>query len=395
LLSPPWKWRLRTLCSLCLRRLRSANQGRLFILTAGFLLWAAMIADMVFKGPGDERVWSAIGLSEITGHSLGLYGVLITGRSGLLCPFDSEPDRFNRIITAARVSNLLASATQIRMLAEKTRDRDVRTCAPANILACDDLFSEDELRDMAEIFGQECSIGAMWGQIETGGPMFAGYSSKDPDAGMRALVGISPALLDLNTGEPTMFPNQEGALFIERPWPSMARDVYRDHNLYLESYFQPFSYIFNTGTAAKQTEKGSYALLSRIDDVIMSGGNRIGSWELEAVLTSHKAVLETAVVGFPHRRKGAGIYAFVKLDPAFTPGEALKNELIDLVIFEIGSIAVPDVIQWARKFPKTRSGKTLRRVLQKIAAGIEIGDISTVSDPSVITALLADRLNLI
>ena len=208
--------------------------------------------------------------------------------------------------------------------------------------------------------------------------------------------GVDPVILDPDTGEEAKYPNQEGALCIRKPWPGMARTVYGDHERFNETYFSRVHGMYFTGDGAKKDEDGYYWITGRIDDVINVSGHRLGTAEIESALVLHHDVAEAAVVGFPHSMKGQGIYAFVTLKSGMTPSDDLKKELVKLVRTEIGPIATIDILQWAEALPKTRSGKILRRVLQKIAAGRtdELGDISTIADPSVIESLVKHRLNL-
>ena len=205
--------------------------------------------------------------------------------------------------------------------------------------------------------------------------------------------GVEPVIIDLDTGEETKFPNQEGALFIGRPWPAMARTIFEDHDAYREAYLSPFQGRFITGEGARRDEQGAYWITGRIDDVINVAGHRMGAWELEAALCSHDSVAEATAVGYPHKIKGQGIYAFVKLEQGASRSDELRQDLADWIRAKIGSIAVPDRIQWADSLPKTRSGKVLRRVLQKIAVGLtDLGDLATVADPKAVGDLIRDRV---
>jgi acetyl-CoA synthetase len=203
--------------------------------------------------------------------------------------------------------------------------------------------------------------------------------------------GVDPVILD-DTGEEVRYPGQEGALCIRRPWPGMARTVFGDHERFRETYFSQMPGMYFTGDGAKRDEDGYYWIIGRIDDVINVSGHRLGTAEIESALVLHGNVAEAAVVGFPHEIKGQGIYAFVTLNTGVPKSEELKKELIRMVRNEIGPIATIDVIQWADALPKTRSGKIMRRILQKIAAGRlnEMGDISTIADPAVVEQLIKE-----
>jgi acetyl-CoA synthetase len=238
-----------------------------------------------------------------------------------------------------------------------------------------------------------------WWQAESGGPMMTplpGVGPIKPGSVSLPFFGVEPVILDLNTGEETKFPNQEGAFFIKRPWPGMARTIYGDHEAFREAYFAPFGGLFITGDGAKKDADGFYWMMGRIDDVINVSGHRIGAWEIETALVSHESVAEAAAVGFPHAIKGEGIYVFITLNSSAPASEMLKEELIGLLRKKIGGIATPDAVQWADALPKTPSGKVLRRLLQKIASGQvdDLGDMSTVADPAVIEALVKNRIGI-
>lgn len=208
--------------------------------------------------------------------------------------------------------------------------------------------------------------------------------------------GVEPVILDPDTGVEVEIPNQEGALFIKRPWPGMARTVYGDHDRFIETYFSRLPGLYFTGDGAKKDEDGYYWIIGRIDDVLNVSGHRLGTAEVESALVLHPRVAEAAVVGFPHEIKGQGIYAFVTLNTGVEKTDDLKKELVQLVRTQIGPIATPDAIQWADALPKTRSGKIMRRLLKKIAAGNveELGDVSTLADPTVMDNLVKERVTL-
>jgi acetyl-CoA synthetase len=187
--------------------------------------------------------------------------------------------------------------------------------------------------------------------------------------------------------------NEGGYLCIKKPWPGMMRTIFNDPDRFKETYFSRFSGYYNTGDGARKDQDGYYWLMGRIDDVINVSGHRIGTAEVESSLVSHPKVAEAAVVGMPHQLKGQGIYAYVTLKTGEKPGSDLEKELRTHVRQQIGPIATPDIIQFADGLPKTRSGKIMRRILVKIAAGNteNLGDTSTLADPSVVPTLLAGR----
>jgi acetyl-CoA synthetase len=197
-----------------------------------------------------------------------------------------------------------------------------------------------------------------------------------------------------DTGEETKYPDQEGVLCIRRPWPGMARTIYGDHERFIDPYFSQVPGMYFTADGARRDEDGYYWILGRIDDVINVSGQRLGAAEIESALTLHNLVAEAAVVGFPHPVKGQGIYAFVTLHTGSPKSDELKKGLVKLVRDEIGPLATIDAIQWADVLPKTQSGKIMRSILEKIAAGKinEVGDTSAIVDPTVIKNLVKERI---
>jgi acetyl-CoA synthetase len=250
------------------------------------------------------------------------------------------------------------------------------------------------------IGNERCPIVDTWWQTETGGILITplpGAMTLKPGSASRPFFGVEPAILRDDGTECNV--NEGGYLVIKRPWPGIMRTVFGQHERFKEIYFSRFKGMYFTGDGARIDEDGDFWLMGRIDDVLNVSGHRIGTAEVESALVSHEAVAETAVVGFPHEIKGQGIYAFVTLksdvhDDVGTQGNAsLRNELIQHVRKEIGPTATPDRIQFAPALPKTRSGKIMRRVLRKIAEGEpgEVGDTSTLADPSVVESLIKGR----
>jgi len=233
-----------------------------------------------------------------------------------------------------------------------------------------------------------------WWQTETGAALISplpGASPTKPGSASLPFPGIEPAVLREDGSVADV--NEGGYLVIKRPWPGLMRGVFGDPKRFKETYFVRFPGVYNTGDGARVDEDGYYWLMGRIDDVINVAGHRIGTAEVESALVSHNKVAEAAVVGMPHEVKGQGIYAFVTLKASVAKSDDLKKELITHVRKEIGPIATPDKIQFADGLPKTRSGKIMRRILSKIAAGDtkDLGDISTLADPSVVTTLVEGR----
>ncbi|HMK35251.1 MAG TPA: acetate--CoA ligase [Desulfomonilaceae bacterium] len=371
----------------------------------GYLLFAAMTAKLIFDLHEHDVFWSTAELGHITGHSFSVYGPLVNGMTSVL--FEGEPgfpdhSRYWQVIADNRVSKFCCSPSMLRASAAYGHEHiDRHDLSSLEVLgsAGDRLDAEMWEWLYHRVGKARCPIMDTWWQAETGGPMMSalpGVAALKPGSVSFPFFGVSPVILDLNTGEETKFPNQEGAFFIGKPWPGMARTVFGDHEAFKEAYFDPFPGMFITGAGALKDSEGYYWITGRIDDVINVAENTIGAWELEGALAAHQGVAEATAVGFPHKIKGHGIYAFVILNSRVERSETLKKELADLVVDRIGSMAEPDVIQWADALPKTRGGKILRRVLQKIAAGETeaLGDLSTVANPGVIEALVRDRVDI-
>jgi len=241
-----------------------------------------------------------------------------------------------------------------------------------------------------------CPVVDTWWQTETGGILITplpGATRLKPGSATLPFFGVVPVILDAQ-GE-VIDGEGEGVLAITASWPGQARSIYGDHRRFLEIYFSLYPNKYFTGDGAKRDRDGYYWITGRVDDVLNVSGHRMGTAEIESALVLHDAVAEAAVVGYPHDLKGQGIYAYVTLVADVEPNEALKQVLIQWVRHEIGSIASPDIIQWALSLPKTRSGKIMRRILRKVAANEidSLGDISTLADPSVLDDIIEHRAN--
>ena len=242
---------------------------------------------------------------------------------------------------------------------------------------------------------QRCPIVDTWWQTETGGILIAplpGATALKPGSATQPFFGIEPALLDSNGKE--LDGAVSGNLVIKRSWPGQMRTIYGDHDRFLQTYFSAYPGYYMTGDGARRDDDGFYWITGRVDDVINVSGHRMGTAEVESALVLHDSVAEAAVVGFPHEIKGQGIYAYVTVMANTDPTDTLRDELVALVRKEIGPIATPDVIQWTPGLPKTRSGKIMRRILRKIAANEfeDLGDTTTLADPSVVEALIENRV---
>ena len=371
--------------------------------TGGYLLYAAMTTRLTFDLKPAEVFWCTADIGWVTGHSYIVYGPLAGGFTGVI--FEGVPtypgfDRYWQIVAKHKVAKFYTAPTVIRALAKEgagpVEKHDITSLRLLGSVG--EPINPEAWRWYYHHVGRDWApIMDTWWQTETGGHMLTplpGVAPIKPGSCSFPFFGVDPVILDPDTGEEAKFPNQEGALCLRRPWPGMARTVYGDHLRFKETYFSQVPGMYFTGDGARKDEDGYYWISGRIDDVINVSGHRLGTAEVESALVLHEDVAEAAVVGFPHEVKGQGIYAFVTLNTGIEKSEALKKELVQLVRTEIGPIATPDVIQWADSLPKTRSGKILRRLLQKIAAGRldALGDTSAVADPGVLERLINERI---
>jgi len=370
----------------------------------GYLLYSAITTRMVFDLKDDEVFWCTADMGWVTGHSYGVYGPLINGLTSVL--FEGVPtypgfDRYWQIVDKYRVAKFYTAPTVIRSLAkEGSAHVEKHDISSLKLLgSVGEPINPEAWRWYYHYVGRDrCPIMDTWWQTETGGHMLTplpGVGPIKPGSCSFPFFGIDPVILD-DTGEEAEYPGQEGVLCIRKPWPGIARTVFEDHERFIETYFSQVPGMYFSGDGAKRDEDGYYWIIGRIDDVINVSGHRLGTAEVESALVLHNMVAEAAVVGYPHAVKGQGIYAFVTLNTGATRSDELKSELVKQVRNEIGPIATIDVLQWADALPKTRSGKIMRRILQKIAAGKtdELGDTSTIADPAVIEQLIAERIGV-
>ena len=370
----------------------------------GYLVYTAITTRLVFDLKDDEIFWCTADIGWITGHSYIVYGPMINGLTGIM--FEGVPsypdfDRFWAIVEKYKVNKFYTAPTAIRALAkegdEHVHKHDISSLTLLGTVG--EPINPEAWRWYLHHVGRDwCPIIDTWWQTETGGHMITplpGVGPIKPGSCSYPFFGVDPVILD-DTGEPVKYPNEEGILCIRQPWPGIARTVYGDHERFRDTYFSHAPGMYFTGDGAKQDEDGYFWIIGRIDDVINVSGHRLGTAEVESALVLNKNVAEAAVVGVPHSIKGQGIYAFIILKSGVTPSDDLRKELVGQVRKEIGPIATIDVIQWTDGLPKTRSGKIMRRILKKIAAGKldELGDTSTIADESVIDKLIEERVDI-
>ena len=370
--------------------------------TAGYQLYAAMTHQLVFDYKDGEIYWCTADVGWITGHSYIVYGPLANGATTLMfegVPTYPDGSRFWNVVDKHSVNIFYTAPTAIRALmslgdgpvlsADRTSLRILGTVGePINPEAWEWYYRV--------VGGQQCPIVDTWWQTETGGILITplvGATPLKPGSATRPFFGIQPALLDDEGNE--VDGAGVGNLVIRRSWPGQMRTVYGDHERFVSTYFARYPGYYMTGDGARRDEDGYYWITGRVDDVINVSGHRMGTAEVESALVLHDLVAEAAVVGYPHEIKGQGIYGYVTLMVGSDPSDELKRDLVNLVRKEIGPFAAPDIIQWAPGLPKTRSGKIMRRILRKIAASEidDLGDTSTLADPSVVDDLVAKRPN--
>ena len=370
--------------------------------TAGYQLYAAMTHHLVFDYKDGEVYWCTADVGWITGHSYIVYGPLANGATTLMfegVPTYPDGSRFWNIVDKHCVNIFYTAPTAIRALmslgdgpvlsSDRTSLRILGTVGePINPEAWEWYYRV--------VGDQQCPIVDTWWQTETGGILITplvGATPLKPGSATRPFFGIQPALLDDEGNE--VDGAGVGNLVIKRSWPGQMRTVYGDHDRFVSTYFATYPGYYVTGDGARRDEDGYYWITGRVDDVINVSGHRMGTAEIESALVLHDLVAEAAVVGYPHEIKGQGIYSYVTLMVGSDPSDELKRDLVNLVRKEIGPFATPDIIQWAPGLPKTRSGKIMRRILRKIAASEidNLGDTSTLADPSVVDDLVAKRPN--
>jgi len=368
--------------------------------TGGYLVYASFTHEAVFDLQEDDVYWCTADVGWVTGHSYIVYGPLANGATSLVFEgVPSYPDfsRFWQVIDKHQVTIFYTAPTAIRALMREGEE-PVQTTSRKSLRLLGSVgepINPEAWRWYYDVVGEgRCPIVDTWWQTETGGILIsplAGAIDLKPGSATKPFFGVVPALVDAS-GQ-ILEGEAEGNLVLLDSWPGQMRTVYGDHQRFIDTYFRTYPGTYFTGDGCRRDADGYYWITGRVDDVINVSGHRIGTAEVESALVSHAKVAEAAVVGFPHDLKGQGIYAYVTLNAGEEPNEALHKELIAHVRKEIGPIATPDHLQWAPGLPKTRSGKIMRRILRKIAenAPDQLGDTSTLADPSVVDSLVKER----
>ncbi len=368
--------------------------------TGGYLLYASYTHEAVFDLREDDIYWCTADVGWVTGHSYIVYGPLANGATAVM--FEGVPNypsvsRFWEVIDKHKVTIFYTAPTAIRALMREG-EAPVKKTSRASLRLLGSVgepINPEAWRWYYDVVGDgRCPIVDTWWQTETGGILItplAGAIDLKPGSATLPFFGVKPALVDAN-GE-QLAGATEGNLVLLDSWPGQMRTVYGDHPRFIDTYFRTYPGMYFTGDGCRRDEDGYYWITGRVDDVINVSGHRIGTAEVESALVAHPKVAEAAVVGFPHDIKGQGIYAYVTLKAGEAQSDELLKELVAWVRKEIGPIATPDHLQWAPGLPKTRSGKIMRRILRKIAenAPEQLGDTSTLADPSVVESLVAER----
>ncbi len=371
--------------------------------TGGYLVYAAMTHQYVFDYQDGDIYWCAADVGWVTGHSYIVYGPLANGASSVM--FEGVPTypsvkRIAQIVDKYQVNILYTAPTAIRaLMAHGDAPVEGADLSSLRILgSVGEPINPEAWHWYHDKIGKgNCPIVDTWWQTETGGILITplpGATDLKPGSATRPFFGVKPALVD-NEGN-IVTGQGEGNLVITDSWPGQMRTLYGDHERFEQTYFSTYAGVYFTGDGARRDEDGYYWLTGRVDDVLNISGHRLGTAEIESCLVAHEAIAEAAVVGYPHDIKGQGIYVYVTPRVGVEPSDDLTKAIRAWVREEISPIATPDLVQWAPAgLPKTRSGKIMRRILRKIAANEhdQLGDISTLADPSVVEMLVNNRLN--
>ncbi|MCP5468646.1 MAG: acetate--CoA ligase, partial [Deltaproteobacteria bacterium] len=365
--------------------------------TAGYMVYAATTFKYIFAYQPEEIFWCTADIGWITGHSYIVYGPLLNVATTLMfegIPTYPKPDRFWDMVKRHQVNTFYTAPTAIRALMRQgdqwVEKHDLSSLKLLGTVG-EPINPEAWMWYYQKIGQERCPIIDTWWQTETGGIMMTtlpGAMPMKPSAAGRPFFGVKPAILN-EKGEPCEL-HEGGYFVIQASWPAISRGVYRQPNRLKETYFSRFPKTYLSGDGAYQDEDGDYWFLGRLDDVLNVSGHRMGTAELESALVKHDKIVEAAVVGFPHEVKGQGIFAFVTLQDGVEESRNLRREIIQHITKEIGPIAKPDHLVFTQALPKTRSGKIMRRILKKLAAGEtkNLGDTSTLADTQVVEQLL-------
>ena len=370
--------------------------------TGGYMVYASMTHEYVFDYKPGDVYWCTADVGWVTGHSYIVYGPLANGATTLMfegVPNYPDASRFWQVVDKHKVNIFYTAPTALRALMREG-DSPVNKTDRSSLKLLGSVgepINPEAWMWYYNVIGEKkCPIVDTWWQTETGGILISalpGAIDQKPGSATKPFFGIKPEIVD---AEGKVLDGAcEGSLCLADSWPGQMRSVYGDHERFIATYFSQFVGKYFTGDGCRRDEDGYYWITGRVDDVINVSGHRMGTAEVESALVAHPKVSEAAVVGYPHDIKGQGIYAYVTLNAGEQTSDELYKELITWVRKEIGPIASPDLIQWAPGLPKTRSGKIMRRILRKIAENDygNLGDTSTLADPTVVDDLINNRMN--
>ena len=368
----------------------------------GYMVYTATTHKYVFDYHDGDIYFCAADIGWITGHSYIIYGPLANGATTMMfggIPTYPDAERYWQIIEKWQVTQFYTAPTAIRAIAAAGEELPTKyDMASLKILgSVGEPINPEAWRWYYGKAGKERSpIVDTWWQTETGGILITplpGATPLKPGSATFPFFGVQPVVLEPEKGTEIEGNDVSGVLAMKEPWPGQMRTVYGDHERFENTYFQQYKGYYFTGDGCRRDADGYYWITGRVDDVINVSGHRMGTAEVESALVLHNTVAEAAVVGFPHEIKGEGIYAYVTLNTGEEYTDELKDALKKHVRQVIGPIATPDVIHWAPGLPKTRSGKIMRRILRKISTNEidQLGDTSTLADPSVVDQLIANR----
>ncbi len=370
--------------------------------TGGYLTYVAYTHKMIFDYHEEDIYWCTADVGWVTGHSYIVYGPLCNGATSIM--FEGVPNypdisRFWKVVEKYKVTIFYTAPTAIRAIAKEGNDwvkkADISSLRILGTVG--EPINPEAWNWYFNIIGRgQCPIVDTWWQTETGGILITplpGAIPIKPGLATVPFMGVKPALVT-DEGKIIEETVASGALVMQKPWPGLMVGVYGDPKRFQETYFEQFPGFYTAGDGARRDKDGYYQITGRIDDVINVSGHRMGTAEVESALVAHPKVAEAAVVGYPHELKGQSIYAYVTLKTGVAKSDELRKELVAHVRTLIGPIATPEKIQWADGLPKTRSGKIMRRILKKVAAGDikDLGDTTTLADPSVVDDIVKNRL---
>ncbi len=370
--------------------------------TGGYLVYASMTHQYIFDYKDGDIYWCTADIGWVTGHSYIVYGPLSNGATTLVfegVPSYPDASRFWQVIDKHKVNIFYTAPTALRALmregdamVKKTSRKSLKLLGSVG----EPINPEAWIWYHKVVGDSRCPIVDTWWQTETGGILISpqpGAIDLKPGSATKPFYGIKPAVVDEKGNE--LSGACEGRLCMSDSWPGQMRTVYGDHQRFIDTYFSQHDGKYFTGDGCKRDEDGYYWITGRVDDVIIVSGHNLGTAEIESAFVAHPKVAEAAVVGYPHDIKGQGLYCYVTLKVGETGSDALTKELKDLVRKIIGPLATPDLIHFTPGLPKTRSGKIMRRILRKVAENQfeNLGDTSTLADPTVVQSLIDNRLN--